>query len=78
VRVIGHGISSGGNNNNNIVASDFANKDPSTLTVDFVHATGPDTIGNYWVKEEIMNNQKSLQNLKITSFFLEILDACLR
>jgi hypothetical protein len=32
-----------------------------------MHATGPDTIGNYYVKGEIMNNQKVLQNLKITA-----------
>ena len=77
VRVINHGVSSGGSNNNNDIvvlpsqSNDFANKDPSTLTIDFVHATGPDTIGNYWVKGEVMNNQKSLQNLKITTHWFD-------
>jgi hypothetical protein len=67
---------SSSSSSNNIVVlpskpNDFANRDPSTLTVDFVHATGPDTIGNYWVKGEIMNNQKSLQNLKITAHWFD-------
>ena len=61
---------------NNIVVlpskpTDFANKDPSTLTVDFVHATGPDTIGNYYVKGEVMSTTPALNNLKITAHWFD-------
>ena len=68
--------SNSGTSSNTIVVlpskpNDFANKDPSTLTLDFVHASGPDAIGNYWIKGEIMNNQKSLHNLKITAHWFD-------
>jgi len=33
-------------------ASDFANNDSKTLTLDFVNPTGPDAIGNYYIKGE--------------------------
>ena len=36
-----------------------------------MHATGPDAIGNFYVKGEIMNNQKLLQNLKITAHWFD-------
>jgi hypothetical protein len=35
-------------------ASDFANNDPKTLTLDFVNPTGPDSIGNYYIKGEVI------------------------
>lgn len=48
-------------------ARDFANNDPRTLMLDFVNPTGPDAIGNYWVKGEVVNNgNTTLQGLKIT------------
>jgi hypothetical protein len=77
VRVISHGVSSGGSNNNNDIVvipskpNDFANKDPSTLTVEFVHATGPDSIGNYYVKGEVMSTTPALNNLKITAHWFD-------
>lgn len=35
-------------------ASDFANNDPKTLTSDFVNPPGPDSIGNYYIKGEVI------------------------
>jgi hypothetical protein len=49
-------------------ANDFANNDPKTLTLDFVNPTGPDSIGNYYIKGEVVNNgNTTLQTLKITA-----------
>lgn len=53
-------------------ARDFANNDSKTLTLDFVNPTGPDAIGNYWVKGEVVNNANlTLQNLKITAHWFD-------
>jgi len=53
-------------------ASDFANNDPKTLTLDFVNPTGPDPIGNYYVKGEVVNNgNTTLQSLKITAHWYD-------
>jgi len=53
-------------------ASDFANNDPRTLTLDFVNPTGPDTIGNYYIKGEVVNNANTtIQNLKITAHWYD-------
>jgi hypothetical protein len=53
-------------------ASDFANNDSKTLTLDFVNPTGPDSIGNYYVKGELVNNDNAtLQNLKITAHWYD-------
>ena len=53
-------------------ASDFANNDPRTLTLDFVNPTGPDSIGNYYIKGEVVNNGNvSIQNLKITAHWYD-------
>jgi hypothetical protein len=53
-------------------ASDFANNDPKTLTLDFVNPTGPDSIGNYYIKGEVVNNgNTTLQNLKITAHWYD-------
>ena len=53
-------------------ASDFANNDPRTLTLDFVNPTGPDSIGNYYIKGEVVNNgNASIQNLKITAHWYD-------
>jgi hypothetical protein len=53
-------------------ARDFANNDPKTLTLDFVNPTGPDAIGNYWVKGEVVNNgNTTLQGLKITAHWFD-------
>ena len=38
------------------------------MTLDFVDPTGPDAIGNYYVKGEVVNNgNTTMQNLKITA-----------
>ena len=37
-------------------ASDFANNDLKTLTLDFVNPTGPDELANYYIKGEVVNN----------------------
>jgi hypothetical protein len=48
-------------------ASDFANNDPKTLTLDFANPTGPDAIGNYYIKGEVVNNgNTTIQSLNIT------------
>jgi hypothetical protein len=53
-------------------ARDFANNNPKTIILDFVNPTGPDSIGNYWVKGEAVNNGNStLQNLKITAHWFD-------
>jgi len=53
-------------------ASDFANNDPKTVTLDFVNPTGPDAIGNYYVKGEVVNNgNTTMQNLKITAHWYD-------
>ncbi|MGB6671282.1 MAG: FxLYD domain-containing protein [Candidatus Nitrosopolaris sp.] len=53
-------------------ASDFANNDPKTLTLDFVNPTGPDSIGNYYIKGEVVNNgNTTLQSLKITAHWYD-------
>jgi len=53
-------------------ASDFANNDPKTLTLDFVNPTGPDSIGNYYIEGEVINNGNStLQSLKITAHWYD-------
>jgi hypothetical protein len=53
-------------------ASDFANNDPRTLTLDFVNPTGPDSIGNYYIKGEVVSNgNASIQNLKITAHWYD-------
>ena len=53
-------------------ASDFANNDRRTLTLDFVNPTGPDSIGNYYIKGEVVNNgNASIQNLKITAHWYD-------
>jgi hypothetical protein len=53
-------------------ASDFANNDPKTLTLDFVNPTGPDSIGNYYIKGEVVNNGiATIQNLKITAHWYD-------
>ena len=53
-------------------ASDFANNDSRTLTLDFVNPTGPDLIGNYYIKGEVVNNgNASIQNLKITAHWYD-------
>ena len=53
-------------------ASDFANNDPKTLTLDFVNPTGPDAIGNYYIKGEVVNNgNTALQSLKITAHWYD-------
>jgi hypothetical protein len=53
-------------------ASDFANNDPKTLTLDFVNPTEPDSIGNYYIKGEVFNNGNStLQSLKITAHWYD-------
>ena len=53
-------------------ASDFANNDPKTLTLEFVNPTGPDSIGNYYIKGEVVNNgNTTLQNLKITAHWYD-------
>jgi len=53
-------------------ASDFANNDPKTLTLDFVNPTGPDSIGNYYIKGEVINNgNTTLQSLKITAHWYD-------
>jgi hypothetical protein len=56
-------------------ARDFANNDAKTLTLDFANPTGPDSIGNYWVKGEVLNNGNStLQNIVPTP----LTESCLR
>jgi len=53
-------------------ASDFAYNDPRTLTLDFVNPTGPDSIGNYYIKGEVVNNgNTTLQSLKITAHWYD-------
>jgi hypothetical protein len=53
-------------------ASDFANNGPKTLTLDFVNPTGPDSIGNYYIKGEVVNNgNTTLQSLKITAHWYD-------
>ncbi|PWU82633.1 MAG: hypothetical protein DLM72_00730 [Candidatus Nitrosopolaris wilkensis] len=53
-------------------ASDFANNDPKTLTLDFVNPIGPDSVGNYYIKGEVANNGNStLQSLKITAHWYD-------
>ena len=53
-------------------ASDFANDNPKTLTLDFVNPTGPDSIGNYYIKGEVVNNgNTTMQNLKITAHWYD-------
>jgi hypothetical protein len=53
-------------------ASDFANNDPKTLMLDFVNPTGPDIIGNYYIKGEVVNNgNATIQNLKITAHWYD-------
>jgi hypothetical protein len=53
-------------------ASDFANNDSRTLSLDFVNPTGPDSIGNYYIKGEVVNNgNTTLQNLKITAHWYD-------
>ncbi|MDQ6862234.1 MAG: hypothetical protein M3044_00270 [Thermoproteota archaeon] len=56
-------------------ASDFANNDPKTLMLDFANPTGPDAIGNYYIKGEVVNNGnttiQSLRRLLLLVTFLE-------
>ena len=53
-------------------ASDLANNDSKTLTLDFVNPTGPDAIGNYYIKGEVVNNgNTTLQSLKITAHWYD-------
>src|SRR6266487_5441130 len=53
-------------------ASDFANNDPKTLTLDLINPTGPDIIGNYYIKGEVVNNGNStMQTLKITAHWYD-------
>ena len=53
-------------------ASDFANNDPKTLTLDLINPTGPDIIGNYYIKGEVVNNGNStIQNIKITAHWYD-------
>ncbi|PWU82437.1 MAG: hypothetical protein DLM72_01920 [Candidatus Nitrosopolaris wilkensis] len=53
-------------------ASDFANNDSKTLTLDFINPTGPDSIGNYYIKGEVVNNgNATIQNLKITAHWYD-------
>ena len=55
-------------------ASDFANNYPKTLTLDFVNPTGPDSIGNYYIKGEVVNNgNTTLQSLKITAHWYDLM-----
>jgi hypothetical protein len=80
VKYIGGGYTGGLVQTSGIVmlpstATDFANNDPKTLTLDFVNPTGPDSIGNYWVKGEVVNNGNStVQNLKITAHWFDAVD----
>ncbi|MGB7955530.1 MAG: hypothetical protein WCF23_16255, partial [Candidatus Nitrosopolaris sp.] len=53
-------------------ASNFASNDPKTVTLDFVNPTGPDAIGNYYAKGEVVNNgNTTMQNLKITAHWYD-------
>jgi hypothetical protein len=53
-------------------ASDFANNDPKTLSLDFVNPIGPDIIGNYYIKGEVVNNgNTTMQSLKITAHWYD-------
>jgi len=43
-----------------------------TLALDFVNPTGPDTIGNYYIKGEVLSNDNAtIQNLKITAHWYD-------
>jgi hypothetical protein len=54
-------------------ASDFANYDPKTLTLDFVNPTVPDIIGKYYIKGEVVNNgNTTMQSLKITAHWYDL------
>ena len=54
-------------------ASDFANNDPKTLTLDFVNPTVPDIIGKYYIKGEVVNNgNTTMQSLKITAHWYDL------
>jgi hypothetical protein len=53
-------------------ASDFVNNDPKILILDFVNPTGPDSIGNCYLKGEVINNGNiTLQSLKITAHWYD-------
>jgi hypothetical protein len=43
-----------------------------TLALDFVNPAGPDTIGNYYIKGEVVSNDNAtIQNLKITAHWYD-------
>ena len=53
-------------------ARDFASNDPKTLTLDCVNPTGPDSIRNYYIKGEVVNNgNATIQSLKITAHWYD-------